>query len=380
MPPDRPPDRPRIILEKSSTVRRRYQRSDKRLRFTAKQIKQMEREELLEKRAKDIREKEKRRLANKKKKTEQDAKAREEARRQGLPDPTAGKIPASQPLLSKFLGFKNKNSPSERPTESSPEPTPEPTPEPEPEAESTPEPGAEPEAKPKPEPKPEPEPESDLEFDFGSESELEDLIPEPVIPEPVIPEPVIPGPVIPEPVIPDPIVPAPMMPAPVIPEPKPYSDSGHIESVSQDGDTEPDSDYFDDIDEDMQRELFILQSAGNLKDFNSHNPGQIIKDTINTANDDDDEFSDCSAFYDDDIIKKAEAAAVTQASHTDTKHTLLQPPPSAHPKKIASLVASFGDSFNDETADYLEDVFSRGCGDSFGELMEFGTKPQQAPI
>ncbi|KAJ5751883.1 hypothetical protein N7520_008800 [Penicillium odoratum] len=347
MPPDRPPDRPRIILEKSSTVRRRYQRSNKRLKFTAKQIKQMEREELLEKRAKDIREKEKRRVANKKKKIEQDAKAREEARRQGLPDPTAGKIPASQPLLSKFLGFKNKASPSEKPTESSPEPTPEP----EPEAE----------------PKPEPEPESDLEFDFGSESELEGLISEPGIPEPVIPAPVLP---------------APVMPAPVMPEPKPYSDNGHIESVSQDGDTEPDSDYFDDIDEDLQRELSILQNAGNWKDSNSHNSGQIIKNTIKTANDDDDddEFSDCSAFYDDDIINKAEAAAVTQASHTDTNHTLLQPPPSAHPKNIASLVASFGDSFNDETADYLEDVFSRGCGDSFGELMEFGTKPQQAPL
>ncbi|OJJ51318.1 hypothetical protein ASPZODRAFT_360183 [Penicilliopsis zonata CBS 506.65] len=98
------PDQPRrIILEKSRTVRRRYQRSNKRFTFTASQLRRIEREEELENRAKKLREKENRRLENKKKRAEKDAKAREERKKLGLPDPEALRVPSSQPLLSKFL-------------------------------------------------------------------------------------------------------------------------------------------------------------------------------------------------------------------------------------------------------------------------------------
>ncbi|KAL2004251.1 hypothetical protein VTN02DRAFT_4766 [Thermoascus thermophilus] len=99
------PEQPRRILEKSRTVRRRYQRSNQRFQFTEAQIKQIEREEERERRAQKLREKEKKRLANKKKKAEKEAKAREERRRLGLPDPNA-KIPASQQRLSNFFGMK----------------------------------------------------------------------------------------------------------------------------------------------------------------------------------------------------------------------------------------------------------------------------------
>ncbi|KAE8144318.1 hypothetical protein BDV25DRAFT_99175 [Aspergillus avenaceus] len=93
----------RVVLEKSRTVRRRYQRSNKRLQFTASQIARIEREEERERRAQKLRNQEKRRIANKKKKAEKEAKAREERRRLGLPDPNVSTVPSSQPSLFNFL-------------------------------------------------------------------------------------------------------------------------------------------------------------------------------------------------------------------------------------------------------------------------------------
>ncbi|KAE8348732.1 Alpha/Beta hydrolase protein [Aspergillus coremiiformis] len=93
----------RVVLEKSRTVRRRYQRSNKRLKFTASQIARIEREEERERRAQKLREKEKKRIANKKKKAEKEAKAREERRRLGVSDPSAPTVPSSQPSLFNFL-------------------------------------------------------------------------------------------------------------------------------------------------------------------------------------------------------------------------------------------------------------------------------------
>lgn len=93
----------RVILEKSKTVRRRYQRSNKRLTFTASQVERIERGQKREARAKKLREKEKRRIATKKERAEKEAKARQERIRLGLPDPNAPSIPSSQPLLSRFL-------------------------------------------------------------------------------------------------------------------------------------------------------------------------------------------------------------------------------------------------------------------------------------
>ncbi|KAJ5735423.1 uncharacterized protein N7483_000548 [Penicillium malachiteum] len=226
-----PPERRRIILEKSSTVRRRYQRSDQRFRFTAEQLKRIEREEVLDKRAKDIREREKKRIANKKKKVEQETKAREEARKQGLPDPFAPKIPSSQPLLSKFLGFANRAPASEE------------------------SPAKEPIAK-KPSSTPSPEPpltECDVHHDGDTE----------------------------------------------------------VDSAS--GDTEPDSDCFDDLDEELEKEIAALEDTGATEEPKPQTPEK--------------------------------------------------------PKQLH-------DSFRDDTADYLEDVFSRGCGDSFGELLGLGSKPR----
>ncbi|KAB8078251.1 hypothetical protein BDV29DRAFT_15332 [Aspergillus leporis] len=103
------PDPPKRVLEKSRTVRRRYQRSDKRLTFSASQIARIEREEERERRAQKLQDKEKRRIANKKKKAEKEAKAREERRRLGLPDLNAPTVPSSQPSLFNFL--KNKTGP-----------------------------------------------------------------------------------------------------------------------------------------------------------------------------------------------------------------------------------------------------------------------------
>ncbi|KAL4906602.1 hypothetical protein BDW74DRAFT_176916 [Aspergillus multicolor] len=110
-------DRPRVILEKSRTVRRRYQRSNKRFQFTASQIARIEREEERERKAQKLREKEKRRVQLKKKKAEKEAKAREERIRRGILDPNAPNVPASQPLLFNFI----KKTPSVQPESESPD-------------------------------------------------------------------------------------------------------------------------------------------------------------------------------------------------------------------------------------------------------------------
>ncbi|QKX53529.1 uncharacterized protein TRUGW13939_00608 [Talaromyces rugulosus] len=98
------PDQPRRVLEKSRTVRRRYQRSNKRFQFTASQIQKIEREEEREKKAQQLRDREKKKIANKKKKAEKEAQEREERKRLGLPHPNGPKITASQPLMLNFFG------------------------------------------------------------------------------------------------------------------------------------------------------------------------------------------------------------------------------------------------------------------------------------
>lgn len=88
-------------MEKSRDVKRRHQRS-KPFRFTPAQIARMDREEQRENRAKQIREKDTRRIANKKKKADAETKARAERRARGIPDPDI-RVPSSQPLLSTFF-------------------------------------------------------------------------------------------------------------------------------------------------------------------------------------------------------------------------------------------------------------------------------------
>lgn len=289
--PDEQPRR--ITIEKSSTVRRRYQRSNKRFQFSAEQLARIERDQERERRAQQLRDKEKKRVANKKKKAEQEALAREERKRTGLPDPNGPKVPSSQPLLSMFL---KKPQSAEKPESECPvQPNPEPT---------------------------------------TTETSGND-------------------------------------------------NCADTEIDSAAGDTEVDTDSYDDLDEEIENEMSGLQRSGFQEEPTVPDAGVNTGGEILPAAHDDDEFSDCSAFDDEDILREAEAAATTQANPTDTNNpvashipTLLKQPPTPtdRPKNMTVPMTSLGDSFRDETADYLEDVFSRGCGDSFGELIQLGSR------
>jgi hypothetical protein len=98
-------DRPHVILEKSRTVRRRYQRRKQQVVFSKAELERLERAEERDRRAKKLQEKEKRRIANKKKKLEKEAIAREERKKSGIPDPNT-EVSSSQRLLSNFFGKK----------------------------------------------------------------------------------------------------------------------------------------------------------------------------------------------------------------------------------------------------------------------------------
>lgn len=318
------PDEPRrIILEKSKTVKRRYQRSNQRFQFSASQIARLDREEEREKKAKQLREKEKKRIANKKRKAEQEARVREERKRRGISDPNAPRVPSSQPLLSMFLGATKPQSP--------------------------------------------------------------------VAPEP----------------------------EPTKSETNSYKES-NVDCDSAGGDTEPDSDALDDLDQELENDISELENASVLPA-----PGCPVIGVETKPSFEEDEFSDCSAFDDEDIMKEAETAAVTRT--TDGKPRVLSTPnessfvqsPSSHrppvptfessfgesfqfdpadfleaeaailtqtnldrmkvqsppeeapvvqPLPNRSLMSSFGDSFRDETADWMEEAFAHGNGDPFGEL------------
>ncbi|KAJ5500322.1 hypothetical protein N7453_009373 [Penicillium expansum] len=324
------PDEPRrIILEKSKTVKRRYQRSNQRFQFTASQIARLDREEEREKKAKKLREKEKKRIANKKRKAEQEAQAREERKRRGIPDPNAARVPSSQPLLSMFLGAGKRQSPT--------------------------------------------------------------------VAEP----------------------------APTITEVE--SHDNDLGSAS--GDTEAESDAFDDLDEELENDLSELQDIGILEEGEAHD----ISTATRASFEDEDEFSDCSVFDDEEVMKKAETVATTRTTDEETKSpsipkespylrplpavltlessfgesfqydpadfleaeaailtqinspgtkdhslpmdtSLLHPPLSDRPCSRPTLASSFGDSFRDETADWIEEAFAHGSGDPFDE---FNKKPSQ---
>ncbi|KAJ6131430.1 hypothetical protein N7523_001890 [Penicillium sp. IBT 18751x] len=306
-----PDDFPRrIILEKSSTVRRRYQRSNKRFQFTPAQLAKIEREEKAIARAKDLREKEKHRLAKKKQKAEKEAKAREERKRLGLPDPNARKVPSSQPLLLNFFGGKS-------PARESPK---EETPKEEPTKEA---------AAPEDSPKEESPKQESLPTDLIATTTKTD-----------------------------------------------EHDGEDMETNSAGGDTEIDSD-FDDLDEEMEKEFANLDDLRPLEESGTHNTNDNYKESLLLAQDDDeDEFSDCSAFDDEEILKEAEAVANMRSAQKpptindppSNNPALLRPPNLPH-KGTTSPIASLGDSFRDDTADYLENVFARGCGESFSELI-----------
>lgn len=385
-------ERPRIILEKSSTVRRRYQRSDKRFKFTAQQLKRIEREEELEKRAKDIREKEKRRIANKKKKLEQETKAREEARKQGLPDPSASKIPSSQPLLSKFLGFASRPPPVEKPPNKEPSSD-----------EETAEHNSPTHNSPT-NPKPtglETNTHDDQDMgcdsaggDTEAESDLFDDLDEELEQEiSALDETMALGDQEPEHNgmntsngTPD------------ISKETRNTDTlttpNHRNSLAGRDDDDEFSDcsaFYDDLDDGFGQDISGLNETIPLNEQKPEHNGlspsnggpDISKEEI--IDTEEDEFSNCSAFDDDDILKEVEAAVITQTSQHERfvprrnpspiTRTFLQPPNNA-PKTTTRAIPSLNSSFRDETADYLDDVFARGCGDSFGELLGLGSKPR----
>lgn len=344
--PDEPPRR--IIIEKSSTVRRRYQRSNKRFKFSAEEIARIERELKAEKRAKELREKEDKRLAKKRKKAEKEARDREERKRSGLPDPNAPKVPSSQPLLSAFLAKRPapvEETPAVEPpaddSPGSPDSPREDTPVEDTPAEDTPELHS-----PQPEPETEPKPESD----HASVSPVEDT----------------------HSVLLQASHRSPDAPQPTTTETKTngHENVANAEVESAAGDTEVDSD-FDDWDEELEREMSNFQDAGvpeasKIPDAEH----DTSKDTLQTmcTDRDDDEFSDCSAF-DEEIVKEAEAIEAKRLAQTtpDIKYVpALHPPSSNHPKEIANTVASVGDSFRDEAADALEEYILKNG--SFSEL------------
>lgn len=228
----------RVVLEKSRTVRRRYQRSNKRLKFTASQIARIERDEERERKAQKLREKEKKRIANKKKKAEKELKAREERRRLGIPDPNAPTVPSSQPSLFNFLK-KSPQAPAEQ------------------------------------------------------EMTCEDT---------------------------------------------------ESDTISTEVDTSEDSNSEnDDLDDGESVGLDIsLDNVG----------GAMEPEKVNCGGRDDDEFSDCSIFYDEDVIKEAETVAVLQGT------IQAEPEKKEHKDQVAAAVPislPAGESFRDDTAILLEE-------------------------
>ncbi|CAG8186929.1 unnamed protein product [Penicillium olsonii] len=318
------PDPPRrIIMEKSSTVKRRWQRSNQRFEFTPAEIARLDRDEAREKKAKQLREKEKKRIANKKRKAEQEARAREE-RRRGIFHQDAPRPPSSQPLLSMFLG-------AGKPTSAAPEPASAPA------------------------------------------------------------------------------------PTHTTTETEPHGAKEDTDPGNASGDTEAESDAFDDLDEELK-----LEESG-LPEMGAGIVDSTKSATTEKAIPDDDEFSDCSVF--DDIINQAEATAsrTTGVKDEDSNNPALPEPPiaqvpSERPGTVPSLslessfgdslgydaadfleaeeaitraheskaplqatsllqpleqprpvpaLASFGDSFRDETADWIEEAYACGSGDLF---------------
>lgn len=356
-----PDESRRIVIEKSSTVRRRYQRSNKQFRFTAAELKRIEREEELDRRAKGLRDKERKRLANKKKRDDQER----ERKRLGLPDPNAPKVPSSQPLLSNFLGLTRRPPPA-------PEPEPEPAPAPEPEIGPAPahdnsdvDVGSS---------------AQDTEIDSDGPDDLDEELEEELscLQEAVVPEQAkepdnldkeldnrttsIQEVTVPERAhMPDELGKELENSSSCLHEKTDPTISGKTDTRDEsDDDTEP----FDDLDEELERELFCLQETNVL--------GETENKVHNTSNEtlascsarEDDEFSDCSAFDDLDVLNAAEdVVSSIQPSLGD------HPPSKPTCQPTVTSIPSVGDSFRDDTADYLEEVFARGTGDSFGQFF-----------
>lgn len=279
----------RIIAEKSRTVRRRYQRSNKRFQFTPSQIARIERDEQRENRAKQLREKEKKRIANKKKKTQKETQDREERRRLRLPDPNAIPVPSSQPLLSKFLAKpKPKLSPAYTEQES--------------ELEST--------------------TKNDsgvqCEVDVGSDTEPDSL-----------------G--------------SPGSLGSVEAEPDPFDMLDDEDADAEEAQAEAKTAMFRNRTApiDSAKDDHVNDSTG----YNDHGHSDRQGPNGDEEGDDDncDEFSECSAFYDEDFMKEVETAAATENGGNTQKTPRTAPRFSEQLAKPA-----LEESFRDDTVDVLE--------------------------
>lgn len=385
---------------------RRRPRSKKPFQFTAAELKQVEREEELDRRAKSIREKEKKRVANKKKKEDKER----ERKRLGLPDPNARKVPSSQPLLSNFLGIARQPPPIQ---------------EPQPAQDTT---SGDSVAG-------DTEEDSDGPDDLDEELENElSCLQEALVPESFDDHGTKDG----------------MsgndllhsekaardevdtlganlgrdqakedtetfddldeeleneifcQQEALVPENVDDHGAGDERSgngvpclekavVLDEADTlganlgrdqaEDDTDPFDDLDEELERELYGLQDAGILEDKKLN---KITNDTNNETlalcydhDRDDDEFSDCSAFDDEDILKAGEGLIESPSIQLGPKEHLpskpaviVHPSSNEYPKPVVNTIPSASDSFRDDTADYMEEVFQRGTGNSFCEIYE----------
>ncbi|KAI9041207.1 uncharacterized protein KD926_007319 [Aspergillus affinis] len=278
------PSPKRIVLEKSRTVRRRYQRSNKRLEFSASQIARIEREEAREKRAKQLREREKKRIANKKKKAEKEAAEREERRKQGrgglLADQQCAEpVPSSQPLLSRFLMKRTASAPVEAEAEAG-------------------------SRSPQREEKGEDE---DIEkAEFGSESS----------------------------------------PGSSRRESLGEFDEEGEESLLADLEGLEGLEDLDDLDGLSDDTIIAGLENGLLQD------GTVATENVGTGDTrkgsmrekDDDEFSDCSIFYDEDLIKEADSMATTA-----------KPQPAETSDRPVPIGLPVEESFRDDTADLLEE-------------------------
>lgn len=248
-------------MEKSRTVRRRYQRSNKRLQFTPSQIARIERDQERERRAKQLQEKEKKRIANKKKKVQKEAQEREERRRQGLPDPNAFRVPSSQPLLSKFLAKPKTDTPPVQTVSISGK-------------------------------------DGDEDGDEGEgegETPCEDDT-EPDTPRSVETE----------------------------ADPFEMPESG-AEATAED---------------------LMVAIDSTTDDLKNHTHDAT---EYSDNEDNEDEFSDCSAFYDEDLIRETEIAAIAQ------DHTHQKVPQEARQTKLPVEKPVVEESFRDDTADFLEE-------------------------
>lgn len=109
-----------------------------------------------------------------------------------------------------------------------------------------------------------------------------------------------------------------------------------------------------DISGDTEAELdsCVEDADGTLE--NNDSSALATGDECRISNDEEDEFSDCSIFYDEEIIRKVEAGAL----HVQQNAEQQQPMVITRDDEGVEENLSVGDSFHDETAVFLEQAFS----------------------